>query len=923
MAAKNMNWTIRKRMILLLIPAIIVVLTIATLFSLQISSAAQKDVAYDDTLNSARAYAHEFNTELSDNLAKSRTFSSVLDKNTGMTRKDVLDIQHSLLVDNKNAIGIGVIYEPGSFDGQDARYANTPGHDATGRFAAYWNRLNGTESLIPVVDIETSDWYTIPKTTKKEIIMEPLLYENVLMTSYVTPIIKNGTFAGTVGIDVPLENLDRTVSQVIVFDTGYAFLVSNSGIFVSSPKKEYIGRMSLNELSREKNTPELAAMAAEIRNGKEGYTGMKDPLTGKNVVMFYSPIQTGNWSMVVVAPTDEMLAGVVQLGSVMLLIGLFSIVVVGGIIFIVARNLSEPIVAMSRTADRIASGDLDVHVPDQNGELGVLANAFNNMAVRLRELIDRLEEKVAELQNTQVALKESEEKYRHLIDNSHDIIYTLNTEGILTFVSPSWTMLLGHSVTEVVGKPFQQFIHPDDLARCMGYIQTMIETGQHQTGIEYRVQHADGSYRWHITNVVPLRDGSGIIVGGEGIASDITERKKAEKALSKNAEELHAAYEELTASQEELNSNMDDLTRQELSLRESDEKIRLLLNSTAEAIYGLDMNGNCTFCNNSCLRLLGYTSPDELLGRNMHWQIHAKHSDGTHFPVEECRIFKAFNKGEGTHVDDEVLWRSDGTSFPAEYWSYPQRRDGVVVGAVVTFLNITERKVAENSLQRVNQKLNVLSQLTRKDLTNQIFVLNSYLELAKHQLEGQDRIIETLQKGVRAIQSIHETIEYSKDYQDMGAKPPKWQNVNMAMLFGLSHISIGNIQHRLETENLEIFADPLLEKVCQRLFENSVKHGDHVTRIRVWKKTTSDGATIFFEDDGIGIPQDKKDQIFLRSESPQASMRSLIFVREILDITGITIRENGEPGNGARFEMTVPKGSYRNQDTKNGNEDKP
>ena len=157
----------------------------------------------------------------------------------------------------------------------------------------------------------------------------------------------------------------------------------------------------------------------------------------------------------------------------------------------------------------------------------------------------------------------------------------------------------------------------------------------------------------------------------------------------------------------------------------------------------------------------------------------------------------------------------------------------------------------------------------------------------------------------------------------MGAKPPKWQNVNMAMLFGLSHISIGNIQHRLETENLEIFADPLLEKVCQRLFENSVKHGDHVTRIRVWKKTTSDGATIFFEDDGIGIPQDKKDQIFLRSESPQASMRSLIFVREILDITGITIRENGEPGNGARFEMTVPKGSYRNQDTKNGNEDKP
>ena len=135
-------------------------------------------------------------------------------------------------------------------------------------------------------------------------------------------------------------------------------------------------------------------------------------------------------------------------------------------------------------------------------------------------------------------------------------------------------------------------------------------------------------------------------------------------------------------------------------LRYREEKILLLLNSTAEAIYGLDMNGNCTFCNNSCLHMLGYNDPDELLGKNMHWQIHSKYPDGSHFPVEECRIFQAFNKGEGTHVDDEVLWRSDGSSFPAEYWSYPQRHDGVAVGAVVTFLDTTERKLAEDALRK-------------------------------------------------------------------------------------------------------------------------------------------------------------------------------------------------------------------------------
>jgi diguanylate cyclase (GGDEF)-like protein/PAS domain S-box-containing protein len=144
-----------------------------------------------------------------------------------------------------------------------------------------------------------------------------------------------------------------------------------------------------------------------------------------------------------------------------------------------------------------------------------------------------------------------------------------------------------------------------------------------------------------------------------------------------------------------------DIKMGEEKLRESEEKIHLLLNSIAEAIYGIDMNGNCTFCNAPCLHLLGYKHPEELLGKNMHWLIHSKRPDGTPFPVEECRIFQAFKKGEGAHVDDEVLWRSDGTSFPAEYWSYPQRQGDVVIGAVVTFLDITERKQAEEQIKHM------------------------------------------------------------------------------------------------------------------------------------------------------------------------------------------------------------------------------
>jgi len=136
-------------------------------------------------------------------------------------------------------------------------------------------------------------------------------------------------------------------------------------------------------------------------------------------------------------------------------------------------------------------------------------------------------------------------------------------------------------------------------------------------------------------------------------------------------------------------------SRMTSSLRESEEKIRLILESTGEPIYGIDTKGECTFYNAACLRVLGYSSPEDLLGRNMHDRIHHSHPDGSSFDVHDCRIFKAFQEGNGTHVDDEVLWRADGSSFPAEYWSYPQRSGGEIVGAVVVFQDITERRQAE------------------------------------------------------------------------------------------------------------------------------------------------------------------------------------------------------------------------------------
>jgi diguanylate cyclase (GGDEF)-like protein/PAS domain S-box-containing protein/hemerythrin-like metal-binding protein len=139
----------------------------------------------------------------------------------------------------------------------------------------------------------------------------------------------------------------------------------------------------------------------------------------------------------------------------------------------------------------------------------------------------------------------------------------------------------------------------------------------------------------------------------------------------------------------------------ENALRDSRENLHRLLNSMAEGAYGVDTNGNCTFVNQSFLRILGYQDESEVLGRNMHALIHHTRGDGSTFPVGECRIYRAFQTNQSSNASDELFWRKDGTSVPVEYWSHPIETDGVSIGAIVTFVDITQRRTAEDEIHRL------------------------------------------------------------------------------------------------------------------------------------------------------------------------------------------------------------------------------
>jgi formate hydrogenlyase transcriptional activator len=185
-------------------------------------------------------------------------------------------------------------------------------------------------------------------------------------------------------------------------------------------------------------------------------------------------------------------------------------------------------------------------------------------------------------------------------------------------------------------------------------------------------------------------------------------------------------------------------------LLNSDELNRLILDSASEAICGCDSEGMCLFSNPSAARMLGYDHPAELFGKNMHALEHHTRKDGTPYPIEECPIYIGFQKNENVHRDDEVYWRKDGTSFPVEYWSHIVIREGKTLGAVITFVDITERKQAEAALRKSEEQNRSLLQINNAIITNltQQALLHSISE-ALHPVISFDRCAITLYQPER------------------------------------------------------------------------------------------------------------------------------------------------------------------------------
>jgi PAS domain S-box-containing protein len=482
---------------------------------------------------------------------------------------------------------------------------------------------------------------------------------------------------------------------------------------------------------------------------------------------------------------------------------------------------------------------------------------YGNEKAILALIKDITERKVAEEK-----LLETTEYLQNLFDYANAPIIVWDPEYVITRFNHAFEDLTLISEQEVLGQRLDIMFPEDSRDTSLHEIKKTLE-GERWETVEIPILVKDGSVRMVLWNSANILDLHGRIISTIAQGVDITERKVVEEALQlKN----------------------------------------FAIESSINAIAIADMAGNLTNVNTAFLSIWGYEHQQEVLGQSVlsFWKV----------PHEAQQVVDGI-QAQGTWTGEMTGQRKDGTPIPVQL-SANLIRDvsGMPVAMMGSFIDITERKQAEGTLHQANKKLNLLSSITRHDINNQLTVLRGYLAILEKK-QPDPSLTEYFGKVSTAAQRISSMIQFTKEYENIGVNAPVWQDCKTAIETAAKQAPLGKVVVKNDLPDCtEVFSDPLIVKVFYNLMDNAVQHGGKITTIWFSFEECNCDHLIVCEDDGDGVPAEEKEKIFEKGYGKNTGM-GLFLAREILDITGITIRETGEPGKGARFEMAVPKGMWR------------
>jgi len=542
---------------------------------------------------------------------------------------------------------------------------------------------------------------------------------------------------------------------------------------------------------------------------------------------------------------------------------------------LISRRLVRSIKEVNAGSEAFALGNLEYRIPiSSDDEIGGIARRLNTMAEQIRSITasrDELNREIAERKRAEEELTESNERFKYVARATNDIVWDWDLATNALWWNEAIYTVFGYQRDDVERtiESWYTRLHPDDRDRVVTSIHAVIDGGGKSWSGEYRFRKADTSYAYIFDRGFVIRNNRGNPVHMVGAMLDITERKRAEAELIVAQQQYRELFESVSIG---------------------------ILRSTPGP------EGALIEANPAALRIFEADSREQFL---------AIHPSDLYLDTDQRR-----------RISDEILAKDVIKGMEVRYKTLKGRAIWGRITSIKkisldgqtyfdnTIEDITERKRAADEIALTTRKLTLVNDVTYQYIQNKITGLRGYAELSKEAKTEAERV-SFIEKEERILADIHQLIKNTREYQEIGLLLLRWIPVEQSIRIAGSLVSPKpGISIEPALHGLELYSDPLIEKIFANLIENAVLHGKTMTCITFSCEETPEGLTLICEDDGVGISPNVKAHLFDRLVGENIRF-GLFFVRECLLLSGMTIAETGEPGKGARFEITVPKGRFR------------
>ncbi len=482
---------------------------------------------------------------------------------------------------------------------------------------------------------------------------------------------------------------------------------------------------------------------------------------------------------------------------------------------------------------------------------------------------------------TENLLKESEERYRNVVEDQTEFICRFLPDGTHVFVNEAYCRYFGLDRNEMIGSKFRLRMPAEDGQKVSRQISSLTSNNPYAI-IEHRIFMPDGNTRWQRWVDRAIFNVDGDLKEYQSVGRDITELKERELALNEKNYQLQTTYEQLAFNEEQLRKQIEENKIVIETLTDIKASYYEFFKTARDSVFITTPDGQWIDFNDAALELFGYESRGELFNVSV-LSVYAH-------PEERSAFLKRVELEGYVKEYPLQLKKCDGKVFDSIInIASIHEQDGSIKSFIGSFRNITEQKQMEATLRESEKKY--------RDIINNM----------------QDVVYRTDLEGKLIMFSPHgvKLAGYDSEEEMIGfdVALDTYQNPEERERFLAALKEKGFVENDLPSI-VEVFADLLIGKVFYNLIDNAMRHGVKITTIRFSMQESEDSHLILCEDDGEGIPAEEKSEIFERGFGKNSGL-GLTLVREILDITGITIRETGEPGRGARFEITVPNGKWR------------